>query len=558
MVLRILSFIVVLSSCTTLTKANLNKRTDYAFSSFYLWQGNPESAREVLPPKEDGGFIKTLETAWLNLLAGKADTTDLQKIGDYLESRKTFRIRREAKSFFYKETPDTYFPSEHEVIMTHLVLGFSYLQKSNVPAARVEAKRAAFYLQNDFKSDENFDSAALRLWLATLWTACGNWSSAQVDFRVAANLEPTFAWAKDLANHDRPPATMALVLSGAGVDIRWDQAAKRFEGGLRFPNSVEKSTFSLGAIKVSEGVSSASWYERHAYRNFLIKDLMNDSRYMAESIVPLGAAGFLNTMGAGFGITVAAAGITGGVAIGWYGVKALIAAGVKQGEILFLPIIAGAAVGIAGVKKGRDIYKDANLASNDLIDENVSPANNYRYVRFLPNWTYFASSEEKLTKFDLTQKSDTNPYKPFINALSEDNRRILVYFVPGSPEDRVKASTFSVWTNPTNDDEWILLKDLQSAKVAASRCDLMSKDRRFTPWDLPTWRHLHEAKKSGLLDLKSSPLIARHVEEKDIWSKNTEGARPSECRTINLEDGSEGQVKDCDTPRRVLCVRSRR
>ena len=556
MVVGILSFILMLSSCTTLTKANLNKRTDYAFSSYYLWQGSPSSAREALPLKEDGGFIKTLETAWLNLLAGQAETNELQKIGDDLESRKTFRIRREAKSFFYKETPDTYFPSEHEVIMTHLVLGFSYLQQSNYIAARVEAKRAAFYLQNDFKFDENFDSAALRLWLATLWTACGNWSSAQVDLRVAANLDSTFSWAKDLANHERPPSTIALVLSGAGVDIRWDQSAKKFEGGLRFPNLIEKSSFSLGSIKVSEGASSASWYERHASRIFFIKDLMNDSRYMAESIVPLSSAAFLNTMGAGFGISVAAAGITGGAAIGWYGVKALIAAGVKQGEILFLPIIAGAAVGITGVKKGRDIYKDANLASNDLIDENVSPANSYRYVRFLPNWTYLATSGEKLTKFDLTQKSDPHSYNPFVNVLSENNVRILVYFVPGSPEDRAKASTFSAWTNPTNGDEWIVLKDLQTAKVAASRCDLMDKDRRYTQWALPTWRQLHEAKKSGLFDLNSSPLIARHIEEKDIWSRNTEGARPNECRTLDLADGSEGLVKDCDTLRRVLCVRS--
>jgi len=79
------------------------------------------------------------------------------------------------------------------------------------------------------------------------------------------------------------------VLSGVGPDITWDRKALKFEGGLRFVSNTKRTSYSLGGLTIDNGVESSKWYSRHIDRNFLIKDVMASSRYMAESIVPVSA-----------------------------------------------------------------------------------------------------------------------------------------------------------------------------------------------------------------------------------------------------------------------------
>jgi len=206
LMLKILILIsVFFTSCTSFTKADLARRDDYLPSMYYFSQGDVHASKNAFPVKENQGFITSVEKGWLGFLAGHSDPDALRRVSDDLESKKTFKIRKEAQSYFYKESTDTYFPAEHEVIVTHLALGFSYLQKNDYTAAAVEAKKAAFYLQSGFNQDGNFDYAGLRILLATLWAACGKWESAQVDLRVVGKMSPELMWAKKISQSVKPP-----------------------------------------------------------------------------------------------------------------------------------------------------------------------------------------------------------------------------------------------------------------------------------------------------------------------------------------------------------------
>lgn len=553
----LLTGIFLFASCSTLTKVETAKRTDYMPSMYYLSQGDPTAARMSMPKAEPGGLITTVEKGWLDLLAGKADPVSLRKMSDDLESKKTFKIVSESKSFFYKESQDTYFPAEHEVIATHLITGFSYVQKGDLGAARVEAKKAGFYLQNDFKQDEEFDAPGLRIWLAALWAVCGEWDSARVDLRVVGKMGENYEWARKISGLARPPKTIALVLSGAGPDLMWDRQAARFEGGLRFVSISSKSSFNLGNIKIQDGADSSQWYTRHIYRNFLIKDLMSDSRYMAESIIPVGAAGSLVVAGTGLGVAVGAASVIGGIGVAWYGLQAL-GTGSTAGELAMLPIIGGVGIGSFGIKKGKEIIAGSKKASNDIIDSTISPADAYRYIRFLPNWIYLAVSDVDVQEVDLIQKDDGRRYKPIVDVNSRGGQsRVLAYFVPGSTHERLEASKYGRWIHPDRCEEWVVMYDMTPGKMALSTCQSLGRDDGFSSWSLPNWPQYKAASEAGAFASRNLNLTASHLVNEEFWATSPGGAQPNQCRTIDIRDGSDGPVSDCETPRRLLCVRTR-
>ena len=144
--------------------SGLNKKKDYDLTNIYLKQRAYKAALEAYPKKESKGFIKTTETNWVRLLSGeKANKKEIVAMGNALPLKDTVVLSEEASQFFYQKTPEGYYPAEHEVIFFHIVSAMSFLKLDDLESARVEAKKAAYYLQEDFVSHQGaFDSAFLR------------------------------------------------------------------------------------------------------------------------------------------------------------------------------------------------------------------------------------------------------------------------------------------------------------------------------------------------------------------------------------------------------------
>ena len=101
-------------------------------------------------------------------------------------------ISDEITALSFSEKVDRYYPSEHEAILTHLILGMYYLKSPEPDKVKVELRRAARYLEANYDTDrKHFDSSSLRIWLASMWSAVGEWKTAQVDLKVALKLDPT-------------------------------------------------------------------------------------------------------------------------------------------------------------------------------------------------------------------------------------------------------------------------------------------------------------------------------------------------------------------------------
>jgi hypothetical protein len=177
-----------LSACTSQT---LIRNKDYSDSVLAFKSGQPEDALQFFPKQEDGGFITTIEKSWLRLWTHKSeDPKKLLQLSQSLDERNFTRISRETEYFFYSETEEGYIPAEHEVIILHLLAATYFIKEEKWDSARVEAKRATFFIQSYVKDVDKvaFDDPALRLWLGSLWAALGEWEEAKVDFRRASTM----------------------------------------------------------------------------------------------------------------------------------------------------------------------------------------------------------------------------------------------------------------------------------------------------------------------------------------------------------------------------------
>lgn len=136
----------------------------------------PSRALEYFPQKEQHDFVTSIEKAWLGLWAGDNKSEDLLEQAKTLDERKFTSVSREAEYFFYSESEDGYIPAEHEIIGMHLISSMYFMETAQWSKARVEAKKAVFYLQNYFPEHQShFDDPALRIWLAGIWAALGEW-----------------------------------------------------------------------------------------------------------------------------------------------------------------------------------------------------------------------------------------------------------------------------------------------------------------------------------------------------------------------------------------------
>jgi hypothetical protein len=286
--MRIVTYlcILLLAGCS---QNNLLTKQNFQNSQNAFIQGDATEALTKFPRgKEDGNFITTMEKGYLSLTEGKPNIKELQYQAKQLENRVRYHVSREARTFFYVQSPEDYNASEHEVIWLHFLLSWGYSLQGEYSDACVEARIAGSLLSLPWSPMGHFDDPAMRLFLAGLWTMCGQWSEAQVDLRAAWSMDNSLIWAKDLAEQEHPPAHLFIALGGPGPEPVWNSEISA--NPLR---SVRQVSFNLRGQKrplsivdqqgwgIDSHISpdASNWYDRHLARESELHEMILDSVY---------------------------------------------------------------------------------------------------------------------------------------------------------------------------------------------------------------------------------------------------------------------------------------
>ncbi len=299
--LYIILILMSLTQCTTLLT-----KSDYATSVKYLEQWDVDKSLKHFPKGEKNTLITEMEKAYLNLLSGKPEIDSLIEFARKTDNQIRVKASRELKSFFYLETPEGYYASEHEIIWLHLLLSWGYSMRGDRGKAYVEAKICANLLSNEWSVEGRFDDPFIRVLLGAMWTMCGEWEEAQVDFRAAYKLDKSIRWANTLGDMKQPPDRLIIILCGPGPEPEWNPELKsnpiRGFRGIKFrPRGIksalvlkDKNNYNINLYLTPD---SSYWYKRHFIRDNEIQDLIQDTKY-AEKAAGSGVKiqGFLRQM----------------------------------------------------------------------------------------------------------------------------------------------------------------------------------------------------------------------------------------------------------------------
>jgi len=384
--------------CAGCSQGTLLTREDYQKSQQDFVRGDTGAALADFPRSaEKGDFITTMERGYLSLVQGKPDLEGLQKEADFLEDRVRYHVSREARTFFYVQTPEDYYASEHEVIWLHFLLSWGYSLQGKFEDACVEAREAGSLLSLPWSPAGRFDDATMRLMLASLWTMCGQWREAQVDLRAAWFLDNSLTWAKELAERDKPPMNIFLVLGGPGPEPVWNPEFTanplRSERQVRFKLRGRKSQLAMadqrGVIIESHlSPDAGRWYERQLVRESELHELIEDSAYGRKAAVSGAWAGSKIAATTSMGLMVG----VGGTALG----AALIYAGANSSSGADA-IRLGLVLAAASIKMGMDISRKGYEESTSTLKQELDPSTSYRFVRFLPEYLWLGWSDQPLT-----------------------------------------------------------------------------------------------------------------------------------------------------------------
>lgn len=386
----LLGFVLfITNACTT---RQIIRNAEYSAAEASFRSGDVEQAVARFPPKEPGGFVTSVEKSWLGFWTGQKNNDDLLKQVSTLDQRRYTSISREAQYFFYNESEDGYIPAEHEIIVMHLLNSMLFMRQEKWDEARVEVRRAVFFLQNYFREDqEHFDDPALRLWLAGIWAALGEWPSAQVDLRKAYELSQNKALLP-LIDLQSPPSQFAVVFTGGGPVVTW----KDGEAVPTFTNETARPAYAVS-------FETMPWYRRHVLRNTEIRDVITKSNYMTQYYGLQASTTAEKTIGQ----TVAAGLKTTGVILGTaivVGAAAVMIALAAQSsqpvspeawELMGYTMAGGYAVGSALWDEGGKVSDSNALSVKRRKEEGLENLKTYRYVRFMPNWISVTDTYEE-------------------------------------------------------------------------------------------------------------------------------------------------------------------
>lgn len=391
--------------CTECSQNSLLTKQDYQKSQREFMQGRAGEALLDFPRgAEDGDFITTMEKTYLALIQGKPQIKELQQHAAALEERVRYHVSREARTFFYVQTPEDYYASEHEVIWMHFLLSWGYSLQGKYTDGCVEAREASSLLSLPWSPNGHFDDPAMRLFLATLWTMCGDWREAQVDLRAAWFMDNSLAWAKEIAERDKPPTSLFVVIGGPGPEVEWDptlaanplRSAREVRFRLRGAK-IRPSLLDQQGMTIEPHLSpdASKWYERHLARESELHQAIADSAYgsrvVAEGAKASGNVVYRTTQGIGYGMVAGAVGAAALVLDSMAQDNKSVtdaSAQVNWGTVLGVgAVIGGVAGGVLGAFSGAQ-------ESADDMKQDLDPSLTYRFVRYLPEYFWLGWSDQ--------------------------------------------------------------------------------------------------------------------------------------------------------------------
>lgn len=385
----LLALLLTLSGCS---QTSLLTKHDYEKSQRNFVQGNANDALLDLPRgAEQGTFISAMETAYLNLIQSKPEIKALERQAQILEKRVRYHISREAKTFFYLQTPEDYYASEHEVIWLHMLLSWGYSLKGQYENGCVEARVAGSLLSLPWSPAGHFDDPAMRLFLASLWTMCGEWQEARVDLRSAWMMDNSLAWAKELSNREQAPAQLFVVLGGPGPEVAWSPEFTlnplRSERKVSFKLRGQKNALTIAdrtGLYIPSHISpdARAWYERHVARESELHEVLLDSAYGGKAVINGAIATAKITASSGLGLGIGIGGSVLGAGVLYLGAKG------NSGDLA----AAGIAIIGASIKKGWEIVQRGYEESTDELSQQLDPSEHYRFVRYLPEYLWMGWS----------------------------------------------------------------------------------------------------------------------------------------------------------------------
>lgn len=375
-----LCFTIFLNACGS-TELIRDREYRAPMNSYRL--GDPEGALNEFPKKERDGFITSVEKSWLGIWTGAKEKPDLEKHVKGFDERSATSLTREAETFLFQESEEGYVPSEPEVVILHLVAAMIELQEKRWDRARVEAKRVAFYLRGSSRSAvSGFDDPALRLWLAGVWAALGEWNEARVDFRRANEIAPNpkmAAWANRSA-----PAEFRIRFTGVGPVLDWT-------AGTFPPASIADANPPEGEIVLG----TDRWMAWHFHRNTVLRDQLVKSNYMAQEteIKTASVAGKVMAGAAAAGAIFLGIVVGVGLVVGAIAVLSQGGGGQGSGEALVSVGAVGAKIATGTAEHASAWNGRVNRGIDDHELERLESIKIYRTLRFMPRWIVFDLSD---------------------------------------------------------------------------------------------------------------------------------------------------------------------
>ncbi|HEY5992964.1 MAG TPA: hypothetical protein VIU46_00020 [Gallionellaceae bacterium] len=437
-------YVIILLLCAGCSQNNLLTRQDYQKSREAFARGDTEKALLDFPGRrENGDFITTMEKGYLSLLQGKPQIDKLQKQAAWQENQVRFHVSREARTFFYVRTPEDYYPSEHEVIWLHFLLGWGYAQQGKYTDACVEARIASDLLTLPWSPSGHFDDSTMRLFLAGLWSMCGQWREAQVDFRAAWMMDNSLAWAKEVADRDKPPAQLFIVLGGPGPEVVWDPEFKlnplRSGRRVSFRLQGRKSTLFMadqnGKIIATHLTPDAGkWYARHLVRESELDEIIQDSAYGGKAAASGIYAGGWIVASTGAGVLVAVGGSALSVGLMYaYAQSGGVDARVYLGGLALIPL---------SILKGIEIAQTGYQESTANLHKDLDPSPSYRFVRYLPEYMWIGWSDQPAA---FPVKVST----PYASAIIEQPQVVngIAVSIAHLPDSRSTSCTYNMNNN---------------------------------------------------------------------------------------------------------------
>jgi len=408
--------------------SSLNTKNSYYFSSSSLISGDVDSAIQSLPSGEGNGFITIMERTYLNLLKGNPDIDMLADYSVKIDNQIRYKLSREAKSFFFVETPEGYYASEHEIIWMHFLLSWGYSLRKDFSKARVEVNKSAVLLSNKFSSEGRFDDAFMRVICGVLWSMCGEWDDARTDFRRALMLNPSMKWIAELIKMDTPPKNLTLIFGGIGYQPYWNPKGDRFIRGFRDVDFKAMGKRSRITLSIPENVSlnlfmtpdASGWYVRHKTRNAEIADAIDDVKYAEKFSVSSVKMSSQVVFGVGVGLLIFT--LLGGAGIG------IIALGAyaNSSELIGLGAVVLGYGGYTGVSFATRNIKSAA----DTYKTEMNPSDKYRYVRFLPEYSWLGWSNKNITTPLIINSGEKSHAVSYTSTISNNGMNIIIGYFP--------------------------------------------------------------------------------------------------------------------------------